>query len=363
MIGKMHIENFKCFKDFDIELGPFNVLVGPNDSGKTAFLDAIRLMGAVRKVNERVEAGEIIAAAPGLTLGKACVWQENPEARICMKADGLPSDEGLKGVGYVVVSADGNAFGFSLDSDFLGRRRGGSDEQAKWLVNTFRKCSYYSFSARSLREPSPVKATLAVDGEGFPTYLDNMSRRHRSRFLKLLERFQSKFPVYTDILLDTTVRKRMNWEKDRSERKDCFTLAFRLQGGAELSAAAVSDGLILWLAFTALAENPEPPSLLLVEEPENGVHYSSLKDAVEALKKLADEDGVQVILTTHSPYLLDLVEPEEVRVFSKDEEGAVHASNLSDHPEVGKMKKHFMTGEIWTELGERDVVKAAGRKA
>ena len=44
----MHIQNFKCFKDFDIELGPFNVLVGPNDSGKTAFLQAIRLVAALR---------------------------------------------------------------------------------------------------------------------------------------------------------------------------------------------------------------------------------------------------------------------------------------------------------------------------
>jgi len=46
MITSMHIENFKCFKEFDIELGPFNVLIGPNDTGKTAFLQAVRLAGA-----------------------------------------------------------------------------------------------------------------------------------------------------------------------------------------------------------------------------------------------------------------------------------------------------------------------------
>ena len=57
-------------------------------------------------------------------------------------------------------------------------------------------------------------------------------------------------------------------------------------------------------------------------------------------------------MTTHSPYLLDHVEPEEVFLFSKDPEGAVHAKKLSDHPDVEDMRKHFMTGEMWTGLEE-----------
>ena len=51
MITSMHIENFKCFKHFDIDLGPFNVLVGPNDSGKTAFLPAVAMAGAAGPTN------------------------------------------------------------------------------------------------------------------------------------------------------------------------------------------------------------------------------------------------------------------------------------------------------------------------
>jgi predicted ATPase len=101
-----------------------------------------------------------------------------------------------------------------------------------------------------------------------------------------------------------------------------------------------------------LDPNALQPGILLVEEPENGVHHASLKDIVGTLKQLTQEKGVQVILTTHSPYLLDHVEPQDVHVFRKDEEGAVHARRLSEYPDVQNLKKHFMTGEIWTGLNE-----------
>ena len=47
-------------------------------------------------------------------------------------------------------------------------------------------------------------------------------------------------------------------------------------------------------------------------------------------------------------------------MFAKDKEGAVHAKRMSECPEVEKQKKHFMTGEIWTSLGESDIVGTPG---
>jgi predicted ATPase len=109
---------------------------------------------------------------------------------------------------------------------------------------------------------------------------------------------------------------------------------------------------MLSLAYLALCYQLTPPSLLLIEEPETGVHHASLKDIVETLKQLTKEKGVQVIMTTHSPYLLDHVEAEQVHVFTKDPEGAVHAKRLSEFEDVSDMKSHFMSGEIWSILAE-----------
>ena len=139
------------------------------------------------------------------------------------------------------------------------------------------------------------------------------------------------------------------------------SIGFRTTYGNLLSADNVSDGVILALAYMAICHQPDPPSILLIEEPETGVHYASLEKIVSMLRQLSDEKHVQIIMTTHSPYLLDCVKPEDVRVFAKDDEGAVRAARLSDYPDVDEMKKHFMTGEIWTELDEKEVVAKADK--
>jgi predicted ATPase len=138
-------------------------------------------------------------------------------------------------------------------------------------------------------------------------------------------------------------------------------VSFQTVKGETLGAESVSDGVMFSLAFIAIAHQPRPPQVLLIEEPETGVHHASLKEIVRTLKHLSDDKGVQVILTTHSPYLLDHVEPEEVFVFSKGEDGAVRAKKFSDHPDVETLRKHFKTGELWTGFDEKDIVEGKGK--
>jgi predicted ATPase len=114
------------------------------------------------------------------------------------------------------------------------------------------------------------------------------------------------------------------------------------------------------LGFLAITHQPTPPQLLLIEEPENGVHFASLKDIVAALKKVSEDGKTQVFVTTHSPYLLDLVEPEEVLMFEKAADGSVNAKRMSEFPDMADMKKNFMTGEIWTNLLNQE---PAGKEA
>ena len=114
------------------------------------------------------------------------------------------------------------------------------------------------------------------------------------------------------------------------------------------------------MAFLAVTHVSNPPGILLVEEPEKGIHHASLKLVVGTLQELAEKKNVQVILTTHSPFLLDWVEGSDVRVFAKTDDGGVRCAKLMEYPDVEKWKKHFMSGEIWTGLDEADVVAHHG---
>lgn len=178
---------------------------------------------------------------------------------------------------------------------------------------------------------------MAEDGSGFPGFLDGILRRGGETFRELEQEFCTRFPEYRQLAIP--------FQKQLS-------LSFHTRHGTELPAGSVSDGTILSLAFLAVCCQPDPPEILLVEEPENGVHPRRLKEIIETLRYLSSEKGVQVILTTHSPYLLDLVQDDEVWVFAKDEDGAAHAKRLSDFDDVAAMKKDFMTGEIWSILSE-----------
>jgi hypothetical protein len=70
---------------------------------------------------------------------------------------------------------------------------------------------------------------------------------------------------------------------------------------------------------------------------------------------------LQIVCTTHSPYLLDLFDPAEVRVLALDSERRTHARPLTEHPDFGKWKFGTQTGELWAALGEAWVTaEAAG---
>jgi predicted ATPase len=339
MITKMHIENFKCFKDFDIELGPFNVLIGPNDSGKTAFLKAILSVLDLA----RCQGTDDVNFDRDVASGVEMVWRKQEELSISFQ---FTTSERLS---------------FRVE----GTRNIGGGYDYRYL-QPMDQCSfealgnavYYRFDPGALKKPCvkvpPPNSGMAQDGEGLGFLLFTMAKDFPQSFQDLQGDFCRRFSAYQGV--------DANLVTVNGKREGAVGLFFKTQFG-RLFATSVSDGAMVFLAYTAIAHSANHPKVLLVEEPENGVHHGSLKEIVATLKGIADKKGIQVILATHSPYLLDLVEPEEVRVFSKDQEGAVHAVKLSDFPDIQDMKKNFMTGEIWTTFEEADIVaKVRGAK-
>ena len=113
-------------------------------------------------------------------------------------------------------------------------------------------------------------------------------------------------------------------------------------------------------AFLALIHS-QPAQVLLIEEPENGLHPSRLQTVIELLRKLTTgELGYaprQIILTTHSPVLLNCVTPNEVRIFRRDEEGATQVVRMDQLPDIDRLTKEFAPGELWYLFGEEELVK------
>ncbi|MCY2963883.1 MAG: ATP-binding protein [Planctomycetota bacterium] len=119
-----------------------------------------------------------------------------------------------------------------------------------------------------------------------------------------------------------------------------------------------SEGMLLVLAYLTILNLPKPPRLLLVEEPENGIHPRRLADILTILKELvAEQKECQVILTTHSPYVLDHFQPEEVTLCRKGSDGAICVRRLSESQTVNDQKDIFTLGEIWASEGDEALME------
>ena len=126
-------------------------------------------------------------------------------------------------------------------------------------------------------------------------------------------------------------------------------------GKHKIKAKDLSDGTRIALAYLTLAYLPNPPKIVAFEEPERGIHPRLLRRIQDAMYRLAYPEGygenrepIQVIATTHSPYLLDLYKdhPEEIVIASKDENG-VHFERLVDKPHYEDVIQDAPLGEVW----------------
>lgn len=347
MIPSMRIKNFKCFRDFGIELDPFTVLVGPNGSGKTAFMQAIRCMAAVGP--KGVAGWGVIGPIVG---GGTCAWRNDLDAGALIAVpDRASAAAGEQSASYELRLKGGEPTLRRLVQAGKADGSGGAAGGERWLDAVIGQVAYYKLSPPSLKEVAQRQVgdnRLGIEGEGLPQFLHALILGDRRAFAHMESVFYERFPEYSSILLHQVPGS-----------ANAYRLEFETRHGVRLPVTAVSDGAVLSLAYLAIAYHPEPPNILLIEEPENGVHHAKLREIVDTLKLLPEQKNVQVILTTHSPYLLDLVEPENVRVFTKDEEGAATAIRMSDVPDVESWRKDFMSGEIWTSLPEKEMAAKA----
>lgn len=100
--------------------------------------------------------------------------------------------------------------------------------------------------------------------------------------------------------------------------------------------------------------------MLLIEEPENGIHPKRLIEVAKLLRQFVEreENAPQIIMTTHSPYLLSEFQPEEVTLMRRQPDGSAKAFPLRDAPHIHeRMGDGFYLGELWYNLNEEDLLK------
>ena len=99
---------------------------------------------------------------------------------------------------------------------------------------------------------------------------------------------------------------------------------------------------------------------MLIDDIDHGLHVGAQSALVDTLRRLMVLDpDLQIVCTTHSPYLLDRFQPEEIRVLTLDEHRHTRAQPLTAHPDFEKWRYGIQSGEMWASFGEAWVAGGA----
>lgn len=192
-------------------------------------------------------------------------------------------------------------------------------------------------AARSLPLAGPQRR-LSVHGDNLGNVVQFMEREHPRQFQSILTKIAARIPGIKSIDTESTKDGRLLLRfNDRA-----FTDPFYAQ--------QMSDGTLKMFAYLLLLEDPTPPPFLCIEEPENGLYHRLLETlAVEFRKHATGKKGrSQVFVTTHQPYFVDALQPEEVWILKKGATGFAEAMRASDDPVVVEMVKQGLPlGSLW----------------
>ena len=399
MISRVQALNYRCLRFIDRPMGSFHVLVGPNASGKSTFLDVIAFLGQlVSDGLERVLANrsrnfeDLVWQRKGNQIELAIEASIPPELRknidghefdtiryeVTIGIDAETKEVGLlaervsfksgnedgervrelfpapidppetlilarpKGTKTVIKKLPGGNDNFYAESGKsynpsfkLGPRKSAlgnlpADETAfpvsNWLrqllIEGVQPVFLDSFLLREASWPGQGKK-FRPDGSNLPWVVDHLRTSDEHRFREWIRHLQTALRDLEDVRVI-----------QREDDKHAY-LMLCYKGGLQVPSWMASDGTLRMLALTLPAYLSDIRGIYLIEEPENGIHPKAVEPVFQSLSSVYD---AQVLLASHSPVVLSLVEPAQVLCFAKDSTGATDIVAGDKHPALRAWK-------------------------
>jgi predicted ATPase len=296
----IRVENFRCIKHAELRLTPLHALIGPNDSGKSSLLHAIKNA-------------------------------QNTRFWITALGTGFSTQFGV--FGNVYPSVEGG--------------HGVHAETADQTLALVQRRPLLRLDPDELRRPTaliPQRTELWFaneKGEGLASLYDALLSRDRDAFTAIDVRFRNLFPTVKALRLENA-----NYQTK--------TMGLSLHSGVEVGPGEMSEGMLYWLAF-AIVQHLQPQGILLIEEPENGLHPARIAEVVRILRDISK--STQVLLATHSPLVINELKPEEVTVVTRSQAEGTRCTPMRDTKNFEKRSQVYALGELWLSYADGDFEK------
>jgi predicted ATPase len=378
-IESLRVKNYRALKDLVLNnLTPMSALLGPNGSGKSTVFDVFAFLsecfteglrrawdkrGRFRELRTRGAEGPIefelkYRERPDATLVTYVLSLEETTGGPVVKAESLKWRRGRSygqpfkfldfayGTGNVVSGEvpdeDDQRVAESLESpellavSTLGQLARNPRVAALRRFITGWYLSYLSGDSGRGRAEAGPQERLEVHGENLPNVVQYLHEKHPQRLEQILRTLTERVPrlerVTTEMMPDGYLLLQI---KDAPFDRPIL-------------ARWASDGTLMLLAYLTVLYDPTPPALVGIEEPENHLHPRLLPGLAEECQKAAGR--TQLLVTTHSPFFVNSLSPEEVWVLYRDRNGYTQARRVADMPGIPQMvESGAQLGDLWLE--------------
>ncbi len=367
-IEHISIRNFRVFREVEVANIPaMAFFVGANGTGKSTLFDVFAFLRDALQDNVHVALtkrggfAEVVSRGQSGPIEFEVKFREDGELVTYQLAIGMAKGRGIvereilvsyrghgplhwldfsHGTGYA-VTAD-RIEEQKLDSPDILAIKGLGQFQRFKVVSSFRRLierwhlsDFHIHAARPSQEVGYAEH-LSPEGDNLALVTQYLYENHRERFDAILQAMQLRVPGVTKVEATQTVDGR---------------LVLRFQDGAfqdPFIARFVSDGTIKLFAYLVLLHDPSPHPLLCIEEPENQLYPSLLPELAEEFRGYGHRGG-QVMVSTHSPDLLNAAELDEVYWLEK-RDGFTVIRRAADDPQLVALKgEGDLLGALWKQ--------------
>lgn len=354
-LDKLTIRGFKSIRLLeDFKLKSLNVLVGANGAGKSNFIsffkmlntlingnldDYIRYSGGVSDLlfNGRKTTEQMDFVTHFGPRGYRFTIKPGPKENFTLANEARYYEHGTTGWWELGSSSDGKSL---LVRDATGERP--DSENSRFVYDTIRSWKIFHFHDTSLTaamrhaEIIEDNETLRSDASNIAPFLRQLREKDNLIYEEILDACRVVTPYLDDFLL----------KPQEFGPKTKVSLTWKAKGSDyPMQPYHLSDGSIRFICLATALLQPNPPSTLIIDEPELGLHPEAIRILAELIQNSAKR--TQLIIATQSPLLLDQFAVEDIIVVNRrDGQSTFERLSLKD---LNIWLEDYSVGELWTK--------------
>ncbi len=361
--------NFKTHKDTTVNLSRLTVLLGRNGTGKTSVLDVLSGVSRLERemsaavFRDSLEPSVVVRHHPEVDRLELAVSSGLDRRSLVVRFDPARSAsageenwqaKAWKQSGSLAADAEATGLVDSVPSKWGSFRFRDGQAAFDWPSLSNARC--FRFDSRVIGQPSFAAKTPTVsdEGGGVGAVLAHMKLNDDPAFDRILDVLRKIVPSIR------ALRAPPGFEvpPEGGAPRASFSLIFDTDSGRDIPAHAMSEGTLIVLALLTVLHSAARPRLVLLDDIHDALHPVAQIELMEHLMSIvAAADDLQIVATTHSPFIVDGVPPEQVQVFARNPaDGTSVVKALSEHPAAKRSKGRLSTGQLWTLDREEDWV-------